>query len=108
MNKKSEKQEMIRKALLDELEKQGKLTEYNISLVDDYVHYDMMKDELMKDIEKTGPRYTVEGTAGKMITKDNKSYGQAFNCTSVMLKILTKLDIEKSVVDEIETSEGYI
>ena len=94
---------MIRKALLDELEKQGKLTEYNVSLVDDYVHYDMMKD-----IEKTGPRYTAEGTAGKMITKDNKSYGQAFNCTSVMLKILTKLDIEKSVVDEIETSEGYI
>ena len=58
-------------------------------------------------IDAAGRRFRV-GMYGKMITKDNKSYGQAFNCTSVMLKILTKLDIEKSVVDEIETSEGYI
>ena len=100
--------ESIRRSLHDELHKQGKATEYHLSLADDYVKYEQEKDVLFKDIKKTGPRYTTQGAHGSEITKDNKSYGQVMNITKTQLSILKSLGIDVTVVNDDSGLDDYM
>lgn len=100
--------ESIRTSLHEELRKQGKATDYHLSLADDYVTYEREKDVLFEDIKKTGPRYVTEGTHGAMITKDNKSYGQVMNITKTQLSILKSLGIDENVIQETSDVDDYM
>lgn len=100
--------ESIRKSIHDELRKQGKATEYHLSLADDYVKYEREKDVLFEDIKKTGPRYVTEGTHGAKITKDNKSYGQVMNITKTQLSILKSMGIDENVINEESDMNDYM
>lgn len=89
-------QAKLKKSLAEALERHGKTTDYYKALANDYLRYNNLKEELMEDCEKNGPRITVAGTNGAMITKDNKSFQLLNNTTKTMLSILKALDIEEN------------
>jgi len=99
-----EKQEImdeIKRDLLDQLDENGMLGRFYEDIVDDYLEFAKLKNELQEDIEKKGIRFKVMTGNGIMADKPNESVQNLVKVNAQMLKILADLDLKKpKVVDE--------
>lgn len=98
--KEEEKRENIKKDLLNQLELKGMYQSYYIDMVEQYMEYYDLKNELNKDIRINGVRVEVMTGNGFTTTKSNESIPTLQKTTSLMLKILKDLSLEKPVIDD--------
>ncbi len=93
--------EEIEKDLLDQLKSKGKTAKFYTDLVNDYIGYVEIKNELKKDIQERGLRYKVTSGNGFTSEKPNESILNLNKITATMLKILQDLDLQTPAPKEI-------
>lgn len=89
------KAEQIRDSLVEQLTIQNKLTEYSRDLVDTYVDYWKMKEDMVKDVAENGLRIKSTSGNGFKVTKPNESVSNLPKITTAMLKILSELGLKE-------------
>ena len=96
----------IRASLVDQLTMQGKIAAFYLNLVDDYMSYWEVKQELLADIKKRGA--VVEGVSGNGFpyTKANDSIAILNKTTATMLKLLSDLNLREPTKSDTGT-ESY-
>lgn len=89
------KERKVKKSLTEQLELQNKTADFYMDLVEDYMSYWRMKEELVKDIENKGLRYACINGNGIEIEKPNESVQNLQKTTTTMLKILSDLNLKE-------------
>ena len=95
-----QKANQIRDDLIDQLEKKGMYHSFYKDLVEQYVDYFNMKNDLMEDIKKKGVRVDVTSGNGFTTSKANESIMLSQKVTGIMLKILNDLGLKEPIVDD--------
>lgn len=101
------KAQQIKKDLLDQLEQQGKYGEFFTDLVEDYMKFYKLKNDLQKDIKKNGIRIKGMNGNGFMCEKPNESIPNLVKINTQMLKILQDLDLKAPAVTS-DDPEDYL
>lgn len=99
-------QKEIKDDLLEQLRRRGMYQSYYLDLVNDYMTYYKMKNDLKKDIKEKGFHITVRTGNGHMATKENGAYKQIQSITVTMLKILDNLGLKTPIAEDDE--DDYI
>ena len=102
-----EKRENIKKDLLNQLELKGMYQSYYIDMVEQYMNYYDIKNNLSKDIKHCGVRVEVTSGNGFTTSKINESILILQKTTPLMLKILKDLGLEKPVMDD-ASDDAYL
>lgn len=84
----------IRESLMEQLKAQNNLTDYNESLVNDYIRYWNIKEMMVSDIQENGLRLTIVNGNGFEVVKPNESVQNLPKITATMLKILNDLKLK--------------
>lgn len=90
----NERREKIKQDLLDRLELNGTVGDYFIDLVEDYMTFYDIKNELYADIEMRGVSLQYKNGPNQYGQKKNDSVQEAVKVNMQMLKILKELGIE--------------
>ena len=98
--KENEKRKNIKKDLLNQLELKGMYQSYYIDMVEQYMQYYDVKNELMKDIKDNGVRVEVTSGNGFVTSKINESIIMVQKTTPLMLKILKDLGLERPILED--------
>lgn len=88
----------IRKDLIKQLKERGTSQAHYESLVDDYIKFWNVKEELLADINERGVNIEYTNTAGHQAWKRNDSVSEVVKVQNQMLKILGDLGISGSHV----------
>ena len=91
------KQSDIKENLIEQLEQKNMNLPAYLSLVDDYMKYWKLKDDLQKDIKKNGVRFKQVNGNGIAVEKFNESINQLPKITAIMIKILADLGLKEPV-----------
>lgn len=91
-------EEKIKESLIDQLNRQNKMTEYTRDLVCTYMSHWRVKERLIKDVEENGLRITVSTGNGHDKVIQNNSITDLQRETSIMLSILDKLELKTPVI----------
>lgn len=91
----NEKIEIIRKDLKDQLIAQNKYGEHFNDMIENYLFYVKLKEELQYDIDTRGIRYEARTGNGYKTDKPNESIKNLTNVTTEMRKILQDLDLKE-------------
>lgn len=86
----------IKEDLLQQLARNGTVGKYYIDLVDKYMDFWDMENELIADIKKRGVVTTYDNGGGQKGTKKNDSIDQRIKVSAQMLKILDNIGIKPS------------
>ena len=105
MAKKEDKREEIKKDLLNQLELKGMYQSYYIDMVEQYMRYYDIKNDLLKDIKENGVRIEITSGNGFTTSKVNESIMIVQKTTPLMLKILKDLGLEKPIIDDASDDE---
>lgn len=97
----------IRKSLIEQLEAQGKKTEFYEDLVNDYMYYRSLKRKLKTDIKENGLRYKTVNGNGVAVEKANESVMNLQKTTATMLKILSDLKLKEPEQAPGDPNAGY-
>ena len=89
-----EKAELIKEDLQNQLETQGKFGKYFDDLIDDYIFFVKLKEDLQYDIKIKGLRYDCMTGNGYTTEKTNESVQNLLKVNGQMLKILQDLDLK--------------
>lgn len=89
-----EKIETIREDLKNQLLSQNKFGKQFDDMIEDYLFFVRLKEELQYDISINGLRYKTMTGNGYEVEKDNASPKNLMNVNSQMLKILQELDLK--------------
>lgn len=95
--KESEKYEVIRKDLLDQLDRNGIYGKQFKDLVEDYMSLWIVKNLLIDDIKARGVSIKWNNGGGQTGFKKNDSVGELNKTNAQMLKLLTELGIKANV-----------
>lgn len=90
-----EKIETIKKDLTDQLISQNKFGEPFNDMIENYLFYVKLKEELQYDIKRKGIRYEARTGNGYKTDKPNESVKNLINVTTEMRKILQDLDLKE-------------
>ena len=90
----NEKIEIIRKDLKDQLIAQNKYGEHFNDMIENYLFYVKLKEELQYDIDTRVIRYEARTGNGYKTDKPNESIKNLTNVTTEMRKILQDLDLK--------------
>lgn len=90
----SEKIIAIRTDLTNQLLEQNRFGKQFEDMVEDYIFLVKLKENLQKDIDKKGIRYTVQTGNGFKQQKPNESVVNILKVNNQMLKILQDLDLK--------------
>lgn len=96
---------LIKKDLLEQLKKKGATQSYYNSLVDDYLSFYDVKNELLEDIKERGVAIPWNNGGGQTGVKKNDSVAELTKINAQMLKILSELGLRGAdikVEDEYE------
>lgn len=93
--KTKQKIEIIRKDLKDQLISQNKFGEHFNDMIENYLFYVKLKEELQYDIDTRGIRYEARTGNGYKTDKPNESIKNLTNVTTEMRKILQDLDLKE-------------
>lgn len=93
--KTEQKIEVIRKDLKDQLIAQNKFGEHFNDMIENYLFYVKLKEELQYDIDTRGIRYEARTGNGYKTDKPNESIKNLTNVTTEMRKILQDLDLKE-------------
>ena len=91
----NEKIEIIRKDLKDQLIAQNKYGEHFNDMIENYLFYVKLKEELQYDIDTRVIRYEARTGNGYKTDKPNESIKNLTNVTTEMRKILQDLDLKE-------------
>ena len=94
MSKKTSKREKIKADLMEQLERNGTTGEHYKDLVEDYMKFLEIKDELMKDIQTRGAVVEYKTTAHTIVHKKNDSIAELNKVNDRMLKMLDAIGIK--------------
>lgn len=97
--KESEKYEVIRKDLLDQLDRNGIYGKQFEDLVEDYMSLWIVKNLLIDDIKSRGVSIKWNNGGGQNGYKKNDSVGELNKTNAQMLKLLNELGIKATVAD---------
>lgn len=90
-----EKIEVIKKDLKEQLIAQNRFGEHFNDMIDNYLFYVKLKEELQYDIKQKGIRYEAKTGNGYITDKPNESVKNLINVTTEMRKILQDLDLKE-------------
>lgn len=90
-----EKIEIIRKDLKEQLIAQNRFGEHFNDMIENYLFYVRLKEELQYDIKQKGIRYEAKTGNGYITDKPNESVKNLINVTTEMRKILQDLDLKE-------------
>ena len=90
----------IKEDLIQQLTLKNMTQSFYMDLVDQYVDYYKLKNDLMKDIKERGVRLEVTSGNGFTTSKANESIVYVNKVTQMMLKILNDLDLKQPVLDD--------
>lgn len=90
----SEKYQIIKQDLIDQLERNETVGEYYTDLVDDYMNMWVTKNLLVDDIQQRGPMVKYDNGGGQKGKKKNDSIELLLKVNKQMLDILSKIGIE--------------
>ena len=85
---------IIREDLKIQLELQGKVGKHFDNMVEDYIYFYRLKEDLKHDIDLNGLRIASQTGNGYTTEKDNKSVDQIIKVNGQMLKILNDLELK--------------
>ena len=94
MKKVDEIADIIREDLKIQLELQGKVGKHFDNMVEDYIYFYRLKENLKHDIDENGLRIAAQTGNGYTTEKDNKSVDQIIKVNGQMLKILNDLELK--------------
>lgn len=101
-------EKMMRDSLQSQLKAQGKVDDFYMDMVESYIFYWNMKNELEKDIKENGIRYTFTNGNGISTEKPNESILNLQKTTATMLKILSDLKLKEPTALEEDETSGYL
>lgn len=87
----------VKEDLKEQLIAIGKFGKHYEDLIDDYIYYLDLKDELIKDIRKYGLRINTPTGNGHEALKPNESISNLMKVTAQMLKLLGDLNLQEPV-----------
>lgn len=88
----------IKDDLIQQLTLKNMTQSFYLDLVDQYCSYFKMKNDLMEDIKKNGVRLNITSGNGFTTSKTNDSILYVQKITTMMLKILSDLDLKQPVL----------
>lgn len=91
------RQSEIKDNLIEQLELKNMNSPIYVGLVEDYMKYLKIKDDLLKDIKKNGVRINQKNGNGIIVEKFNESIVQLPKITAMMLKIIADLGLKEPV-----------
>jgi hypothetical protein len=94
-----QKKNRIKNDLLIQLESQNKIGHHYFDLINDYMQQIEIKELLEEDIVDTGLRRITTSATGIVIEKSNESIVNLQKTISLMLKILSELNLKEPIVD---------
>lgn len=102
--KRENKRKEIRKDLMNQLKRNRISTQYYIDLVEKYMDFWDIENDLIDDIRERGVVVTYDNGGGQKGIKKNDSIDQRIKVSAQMLKILDSLGIKptESEVDDDE------
>lgn len=89
----------IKRDLLEQIERNGTEGKYYTDLVDKYMDFWDMENELISDIKKRGVVTEYDNGGGQKGKKKNDSIDQRIKVNAQMLKILDSLGIKPNTSD---------
>ncbi len=101
----TQKEKLVKESLIDQLKLQNKAAEFYTNMVDDYMSYWRLKEELIKDINDKGIRYYYINGNGVRTEKPNESVQNLQKTTATMLKILNDLNLREPLMDNSDEDE---
>ncbi|MGL5507216.1 MAG: P27 family phage terminase small subunit, partial [Paraclostridium sp.] len=99
-SKLTEKFKDVRGGLLEQLKKNGTETPYYIDLVNDYMKFWNIKNELIADVAARGVQVAYKNGSNQYGTKKNDSLDSAIKYSAQMLSILDKLNLNNPMSDD--------
>lgn len=93
----SAKERRVKGALVEQLKLQNKTADFYMDLVDDYMSYWRMKEDIVNDIAAKGLRYECINGNGVKVEKPNESVQNLQKTTAIMLKILNDLNLKEPI-----------
>lgn len=90
------KAKKIKKDLKEQLKTQGKSGKHFDDMIEDYIYFVKLKEDLQNDIEVNGLRVETKTGNGYITEKDNKSVDHLIKVNGQMLKILQDLELKSS------------
>ena len=93
-NENNEEYEEIREYLKEQLITNNNYNKVTIELVDKYIKYTRMEDDLIKDVDKRGVNVKWDNGGGQKGVKRNDSIQESVKVNAQKLKILDKLGIK--------------
>lgn len=103
----SQKEKNVRESLLVQLKLQGKKDKFYEDLIEDYMSYWNLKEQLQADIKERGIRYSAVNGNGIKVEKPNESIQNLQKTTVAMLKILADLNL-KEPLHESDPEQDYL
>lgn len=97
--KRENKRKEIRKELLNQLKRNEIYTQYYVDLVEKYMDFWDVENDLIDDIQKRGVVVTYDNGGGQKGSKKNDSIDQRIKVNAQMLKILDSLGIKPTPVE---------
>jgi len=94
LKKVNEIADIIREDLKIQLELHGKVGKHFDNMVEDYIYFYRLKEDLKHDIDLNGLRIASQTGNGYTTEKDNKSVDQIIKVNGQMLKILNDLELK--------------
>lgn len=94
---------IIREDLKVQLTLQGKVGKHFDNMVEDYIYFFKLKEDLQHDINNNGLRISSQTGNGYITEKDNKSVDHLIKVNGQMLKVLQDLDLK---VPDVLTNNG--
>ena len=95
----------IKESLLKELEANGNMQDFFVSLVDDYCEMWIITRQLMDDIAENGVYIIYQHGKDQQGRTKNSSIQELTKVNAQMLKILQQLKIEAKVIESINNDE---
>lgn len=97
--KASAKEKRVRESLIEQLKLQNKMAQFYVNLVDDYMSYWRLKEDLISDIDEKGIRYKCVNGNGITVEKPNESVQNLPKVTAAMLKIMNDLNLKEPLAE---------
>lgn len=104
LKKVEKKIEFIRDDLKKQLQSSNKTGKQFDDMIEDYIFFVRLKEDLQHDIDENGIRYPARTGNGYLTDKPNESVGNLLKVNAQMLKILQDLELKEP--EEPEEGEG--
>lgn len=90
----------IKNDLLKQLQLQNKTGNHYLDLVEQYMRYYVIKEELDSDIREKGIRYMCMNGNGIEVERPNESVDRLLKITPTMTKLLDSLGLKEPIVQQ--------